>query len=337
MIRTTLIAIAVAVLMALGPKDHVASAQVPGAAESGLGSRIIFASTRNVIPEPGGFLTPGLQLYVMNGDGSEQRQITDFLGVKLAAACSPNGRQIAFQIGPPFNGIFLMNVDSFVGPTGEGLTKIVSNGLSPRWSPSGKQIVFQSAPPRRDVFVLDLPTMVLTNLTNDPNDPSDDAWDDYRPDWSPDGRRIAFTSNRSGNPEIYVMNADGSDPVRLTFSNGASSVAPDWSPNGKQIVFQSNRDFYPAFPNLEFDPGSEIYVMNADGTDVRRLTDNVARDLDPAWSPNGAQIVFDSDRVVAQTKQVYVMNADGSDPRALTGPHGESGHAGWCQGHAVAH
>jgi len=148
MIRTTLLAIAVAALMALGPKDHIASAQAPGAAESGLGSRMIFASTRHVIPEPAGFLTPRLQLYVMNGDGSEPRQITDFLGVKLAAACSPNGRQIAFQIGAPFNGIFLMNADSFVGPTGEGLIRIVSSGRSPGVSPNGKRIAFQSAPPQ---------------------------------------------------------------------------------------------------------------------------------------------------------------------------------------------
>src|SRR5262249_56484687 len=134
---------------------------------------------------------------------------------------------------------------------------------------NGKKIVFQSPPPRRDVLVLDLATMDLINLTNDPNDPQDDAWDDFRPDWSPDGRKIAFTSNREGNPEIYVMNADGSDPVRLTFSNGASSNSAHWSPNGNRIVFSSNRDFYPAIPNPE-GPGSEIYVMNADGTDLTR-------------------------------------------------------------------
>src|SRR5262245_34289715 len=98
MIRTTSIAIAIAVLMALGPKDHVASAQAPAVSNSGLGSRIVFASTRTVIPEPTAFLNPGMQLFVMNADGSEQRQITDFLGVKLMAACSPDGRQIALQI-----------------------------------------------------------------------------------------------------------------------------------------------------------------------------------------------------------------------------------------------
>src|SRR5262249_45372897 len=255
MIRMTLIATAVAVLMAVGPQDRVASAQAPAVSESGLGSRIVFSSTQHIIPEAPAFLDPRIQFYVMNADGSGQRKLTDFIGVKLGAACSPSGLQIAFHAGQnqfdPSGGIFLMDVDTFVDQAGVGLTKLVSGGLFPRWSPNGKKIVFQSRPPRRDVFVLDLPKMELTNLTNDPNDLSDDAWDDYRPDWSPDGRKIVFTSDREGNPEIYVMNSDGSDPVRLTFSNGASSNSAHWSPNGNRIVFSSNRDFYPAIPNPE--------------------------------------------------------------------------------------
>ena len=325
-------AIAAGVLAVLTSGDqHVALAQ-----SSGLGSKIVFSSTEHVIPEPppGLDVDPRMQLYVMNADGSEHRQLTNFAAVKIGVVCSPNGRQIAFHAGMPFPipTIFVMNLDSFVDQTGSGLTEIVSGGLFPSWSPDGKKIVFQSPPPNRDIFVVDLATGELTNLTNDPNDPADDSWDDFRADWSPDGRKIAFTSNRSGNPEIYVMNADGSDPQGLTFS-GATSSAPDWSPNGKQIVFQTNRDF-PQYPNIETQPGSEIYVMNADGTVQTRLTNNSARDLDPAWSANGAQIVFDSDRVVAQTKQLHVMNRDGSD-QMLTGPPGESDHAGWCQGNAV--
>jgi len=341
--RTTATMLAAAVLVVLvgaSRDQRPALAQATEAPAKELGSRIVFSSTHHVIPEPppGLDADPKMQIYVMNGDGSAQTRLTDFFGFKIGAVCAPDGRQIAFHSLTPLASsavptIFLMNLDTFVDASGAGLTELVSGGLFPSWSPDGKKIAFQSPPPRRDVFVIDLMTLEITNLTNDPNDPSDDAWDDFRPDWSPDGRKIAFTSNRDGSPEIYVMNADGSNPVRLTFSNGATSSAPDWSPDGKQIVFQSNRDFFPSFPNLETDPGSEIYVMNADGTGQTRLTVNLSRDLDPAWSPNGKHIVFDSDRVIALTKQVYVMNADGSDQRALTNAPGESAHAGWCRGH----
>ena len=350
-----IMAIATGILMvvvALGDRHAVFAQAPPEGLPAGPGSKIVFGSTQNVNPEPppGLDINPKGQLYVMNGDGSEQRQLTDFLGAKIGAACSPNGQQIAFQgAGTPFNSlpgvpsIFLIDANTFVDASGNGLRELVYPANFPSWSPNGKKIVFQTYPPgRRDVLIIDLTTLELTNLTNDPNDLNDDAWDDYRPDWSPDGRKIAFTSNRDGNPEIYVMNADGSDPVRLTFSNGLASNlasnAADWSPDGRQIVFQSNRD-YPQFPNLENQPGSEIYVMKADGTEQTRLTFNQARDVDPNWSPDGKQIVFDSDRDVALTKQVYVMNADGSDQHPLTGPpvgsHGESGHADWCHGRAV--
>lgn len=85
--------------------------------------------------------------------------------------------------------------------------------------------------------------------------------------------QIAFFSDRDGNAEIYVMNADGTDQTRLT-NNSAFDWDPDWSPDGTRIAFYSNRDGNP-----------EICVMNADGTDQTRLTYNSADDGDPAWRP----------------------------------------------------
>ena len=329
--RMITLLVAAAVLIAFGNTGQTVVAFSPPAAaatESGLGSKIVFTSTQHIVPEP----PPGLdtnprgQLYIMNEDGTEQRPLTDFLGFKIAAVCSPNGRQIAFQsrpLGSPANTIFLMNVD------GSDLTPLVSGGGFPTWSPDGKKIAFQAvaAPGQlREIFVINVDGTDLTNLTNHPAD-------DYRPDWSPDGRKIAFTSNRDGHEQIYVMNADGSNVTRLTFTEAARDLAPDWSPNGRRIVFQSNRD-HPDLADID-QPGFDIYVMNEDGSEVTQLTKNLSRDLDPAWSPNGRQIVFDSDRDVPQTRQLYVMNEDGSDQRPLTGPPGENSHAGWCQGHAA--
>jgi Tol biopolymer transport system component len=196
------------------------------------------------------------------------------------------------------------------------------------WSPDGKRIVFQTPAVRngtfiyRDIFVINVDGTGLTNLTHN------STHQDWRPAWSPDGTRIPFQSNRDGNNEIYVMNADGSNPVRLTFDNHPDQE-PDWSPDGNKIVFDSNRD-----GNLE------IWVMNADGTDEMQLTntEGCVRNLDPAWSPDGRKIAFDSDRDFPTDdcsqpergiRQVWVMNADGTNQVSLTSLPGESGAPAW--------
>jgi Tol biopolymer transport system component len=115
---------------------------------------------------------------------------------------------------------------------------------------------------------------------------------------------IAFTSQRDGNSEIYVMNADGTDQRRLTHAAG-DDYSPDWSPDGRKIAFVSERD-----------GNDEIYGMNADGSEQRRLTSSRAHDYPPAWSPDGRKIAFASDR--DGNFDIYVMDADGSHVRNLT-------------------
>lgn len=135
-----------------------------------------------------------------------------------------------------------------------------------------------------------------------------EAGADINPAWSPDGRKIAFASDRAGNREIYVMNADGTDPLRLT-NHDAADYGPAYSPDGKRIAFTSERDGNP-----------EIYVMNADGTNLSRLTnDPPASAMDPAWSPDGNKIAFRSQRIGSTWHvNIYVMNDDGSGATALT-------------------
>jgi Tol biopolymer transport system component len=115
---------------------------------------------------------------------------------------------------------------------------------------------------------------------------------------------IAFYSNRDGNAEIYVVNADGSGQTRLT-DNGADDMAPAVSPDGTQILFTSSRD-----------GSNEIYLMNMDGSDQRRLTENRVYESHPSWSPDGSQIAFVSER--DGNREIYVADADGSHPRRLT-------------------
>ena len=96
--------------------------------------------------------------------------------------------------------------------------------------------------------------------------------------------RIAFTSNRDGNNEIYLMDADGTNLTQLT-NNTASDINPEWHPKGCKIAFSSDRD-----------GDFEIYVMDADGTNVTQLTNNTAADGCQCWSPNGSRLAFCSDR-----------------------------------------
>jgi TolB protein len=111
--------------------------------------------------------------------------------------------------------------------------------------------------------------------------------EDESPTWSPDGSKIAFARGNNIVPDVWVMNSDATGLTRLTFSElGASD--PAWSPDGKQLVYTE----------VVLRPGclpfcrTEIFVMDADGTDRRRLTDNDVHDVEPAWSPDGSHIVF---------------------------------------------
>lgn len=127
--------------------------------------------------------------------------------------------------------------------------------------------------------------------------------------------RIVFSSNRDGSPELYVMGLDGREPVRLTNNDGLDTN-PDWSPDGSRIVFTSDMD-----GTLDVDePGGpsdlELYVMEADGSEVIRLTHNTRFEGAADWSPSGSQLVFDATDPF-DVLQVYVMDADGRQPPAV--------------------
>jgi TolB protein len=121
------------------------------------------------------------------------------------------------------------------------------------------------------------------------------------PSWSPDGSRIAFNSNLTGDHVMYIARADGSKVVDLLRTGEGWQV--DWSPDGRSILFTSHRD-HP-------DNYTDVYVMRPDGSAVRRLTHNSA--YTPAWSPDGDHIVFSA-------PGLFIMDPDGSDVTALPTP-----------------
>jgi Tol biopolymer transport system component len=167
--------------------------------------------------------------------------------------------------------------------------------------PPGGTIVFSSVAPRGwDVYLFDVGTKKSQRLTEHPAL-------DYNAAFSPDGQRVAFVSQRDGNHELYVVNRDGTGLKRLT-RDFALDDHPAWSPDGKQIAFCSTRQ--PAKS-----PGkawNAVYVMNADGAEVRRISPSDASDYSPAWSPRGDWIACASGSGDWGGTDLYVMKPDGS-------------------------
>jgi TolB protein len=125
------------------------------------------------------------------------------------------------------------------------------------------------------------------------------------PTWSPDARSIAYTSYRRGYPDIFISLIYQGTLQTPMDKSGTQNWLPAWSPDGTRISFTSNRDGNP-----------ELYVMNRDGSNLRRITTHPAIDTTPTWSPTGAQIAFTSDRT--GTPQIYVMGADGLNVRRIS-------------------
>jgi len=144
----------------------------------------------------------------------------------------------------------------------------------PSWSPDESKLVYADfSREQRGLRILDLKTQRATQLTTGP---------DTFPAWSPLGDRIAFTSNREGDYEIYAVRANGKGLTRLTRSPG-NDGHPAWSPDGEWIVFASNRTGFKDETGGMSD--GEIFVMRADGSDLRQLTENAFEDGTPAWRP----------------------------------------------------
>jgi TolB protein len=176
-----------------------------------------------------------------------------------------------------------------------------------RASSSGDRIAFVSSRAGNpEIYVMNPDGSGARRLTDDPGM-------DLAPAWAPDGTRIAFSSNRGGSVDIYIMSADGGEPRRVTSAAGAET-SPAWSPDGKSIAFVTS-----PFPQAKGD----IAIMEADGTHVVKLTNDLASDDGgPSWSRDGRHIAFHSDRG-GNGYHVWVMDADGTALKRLSDGDGE--------------
>jgi Tol biopolymer transport system component len=234
-------------------------------------------------------------------------------GVAYAAFPGENGK-MAFTKGVRSTGfvdeIYAMN------PYGTRLERLTHNSAydyDPAWSPNGKRIAFSSnrrlaeGSAATEVYVMNADGSGVRRVTDAPGD-------NWNPTWSPSGARIAFQTNRNVtdadplNTDIYSVRLDGTGEKRLT-SNTSSDLQPDWSADGRRIAFYSTRYENPA----DVGEGSDIFVMNADGSGVRRVTATPGYDENPDWSPDGTRIAFTNDFL-----NIYTVNANGTGLQNLT-------------------
>lgn len=234
-----------------------------------------------------------VDIWVMNGDRSNMRNITNSTDTEYDPSLSPDGQRLAFASDR--DGDFEIYTISVNGTDLQQITNNdgISDG-SPVWSPDGTRIAFTSWRTGNDeIFIVDLADNTVINVTNNPAS-------DVSPAWSPDSTQLAFRSNRDGNSEIYIITLENLYVERV-IDTRSQGYTVDWSPDGTQLVYDS-------LDGANYN----VYTINIDGSNVQQLTYDPANDAEPNWSSDGQYIMFVSERV--GNKELFVMGRDGSNP-----------------------
>jgi Tol biopolymer transport system component len=296
---------AAAVVILSGP----ASATFPGGS-----GRLVYASN----------VSGQLEIYTANPDGSDAVNLTNDGAVDQDPAWSPDGTRIAFASNRAGDSdVYVMNAD------GSGVVKLTDSELDdtdPAWSPDGSRIAFVSTRSQNagEIGESSDEIWVMNADGTDPVRLTVNRGLDDDPAWSPDGERIAW-SHWSGSTglDVWIMNADGSGQVQLTVTDG-DDERPSWSPDAKLILFTSQRAGGTGFRG---GGSGRVFSMAPDGSAQVEVSDTIT-DKDPAWSPDGEHIVFASTRDGGDT-ELYLANADGTDVVRLIANDGNEMEPDW--------
>ena len=264
------------------------------------------------------------EVYMLDVDSGEVRQLTDAPGRDYEGAISPDGETIVFasqrETGKNSQ-LFLMDAD---GTNVRRFTFSSSDERPvlddyPHFSPDGRSIVFQRATTTgdttdADIWLIDVATGEERQLTNTP-----DAWDST-PSFTSDGSGVLFESDRAGAYAIYRLDLVTMETTRVTGEDAGTAYGGKDSPDGSRIMYTADPD-----------GDSEVYIVDPDGSNRAQITNNEDRDIYPHWSADGSRILFESDR--DGNLEIYVMNADGGDVRRLTDDPGKDGDPHWARTH----
>jgi TolB protein len=247
------------------------------------------------------------EVWMMDPDGENQRQITKFNSDTIQPAVSPDGTKIAFTSfvrGNP--GIFVFSVDPvrdlrFYNQRGASVT------ATPSFTPDGKQIVYASSAGGHccRIYIANLDGSGFRPITSS-------SFIEVEPKVNPKtGSEIAFVSGRSGPQQIYRMNMEGADVERLTDGTGEASN-PAWHPDGQLLAFSWTRGYATGKFN--------VFIMDVATRRYTQLTHDEGRNENPSWAPDGRHIVFASTR--DGRSQIWTMLADGTQVQRLTSQGG---------------
>ncbi len=247
------------------------------------------------------------EIYVMDYDGANVRQLTHLHTITLLPKWSPDGKWIAFnsyRAGNP--DAYLMDSD---GLNRSELSTRQGLNTSPNWSPDGNSIALtMSRGGDPELYLIDRTGRILRRLTYSPGV-------DTSPSFSPNGQQIAFISDRPGNPELYVMDVTGASVQRLTYGQWAD--APAWSPKGEWIAYERQRS----------QGRYDVYMVDSSGRNNHVISEAGARNENPTWSPDGRFIAYSSDR--DGKPKICTMGSDGSSPHCVSTLGGESFTPSW--------
>src|SRR6266404_1752111 len=243
------------------------------------------------------------EIWAMDYDGSNQHPLTSLHSISLTPRWSPDSSRIAFTCyaspgGPASPQICMYSIDA-----GRVISfpRFRGTNSAPAWSPDGTQIVFSSSMGGH-------PELYSINASGgNPKRLTFANGASTSPAWNPKtSRSIAFVSDRTGVPKLYLMNDDGTNATDLDLPDKGYLIDPSWAPNGQLLAFSWRR------PTGNYD----LYVMDAATQQIVELTRDAGRNERPSWAPDGRHIVFQSTR--SGTWQIWVMLADGSQAHQLT-------------------